>query len=227
MPPTIKSLPEPWQRRLYLPAYTVADAARYAKAPRQTVAYWHKGGRLGPALPGKKRAVPLSYMQLVEVAFVATFRDLGVPLQRIRKARDYLAQTFSSEYPFAEFRLQTEGYHVLLQMTEVEHDAEIERLIIADAAGQTAWKPMVGTRFAEFDYERGLAVIWHVAGRLSPIIIDPRISFGAPTVRGIPTWAIRGRRIAGETVEEITQDFRLDPEDVVQALAFEGIKEAA
>lgn len=228
MPATMPSVhAEPWRRRLYLPAYTITDAARYAHTHAQTIAYWfyREGAHTGPVLSGKERRQPLSYLQLVEVAFIATFRQLGVPLQRIRMAREYLAQTFKSEYPFAEMRLMTEGQHVLLPLHELEPDA-VNRLIVADSHGQMAWQPLVADRFAEFDYEYGLALVWHVAGRTSPVTIDPRISFGAPTVRGIPTWAIKGRWMAGETLEDIQRDFELTTEDVQRALEFEGISVA-
>lgn len=136
---------EPWRRRLYLPAYRINDAARYTRAPVQTVGYWHyRGGHLGPALLGRERRQPLSYLQLVEVAFVITFRALGVPLQRIRRAREYAAQTLQSEYPFVDFRWQTEGHHMLLDLKEVEHESAFDRLlIVGDAHGQLAWEPLV------------------------------------------------------------------------------------
>lgn len=220
--------PDPWFRRLYLPAYSIADAARYARAKPQTVSYWHNSyARVGPVLPGKARGAPLSYLQLVEVAFVATFRSLGVSIQRIHHARDYLAQTFQTEHPFAELRLKTEGKHVLLDLRDVERDAEIGRLIVADAAGQIAWRDVIADRFAEFIYEGDLAIRWHVRGPDSPVVIDPRVSFGAPTIRGVPTWVIKGRAQAGEPIEDIEEDFGLDRDEVIQALEFEGIQRAA
>ena len=86
MSPESRQPSEPWRPRLYLPAYAVKDAARYAGTSPRTVAYWHYGGAgLGPALPGKERRKPLSYLQLIEVAVVATFRDLGVSLQQCAK----------------------------------------------------------------------------------------------------------------------------------------------
>lgn len=223
-----RSKPAPWQRRLYLPAYSIVDAARYARTSPRTVSYWHyQGSPLGPALPGRERRVPLSSLQLVEVAFVATFRELGVSLQRLRRAREYLAQTFHAEYPFAQMRLKTEGQHILLDLQEIEPDTEVGRLIVADAEGQIAWKDLVAERFAEFSYENGLAVRWHVRGKESPVIIDPRVSFGAPTIRGVPTWAIRGRILAGEPAREIAEDFGLEEGDVLEALQFEGVEKAA
>lgn len=220
--------PEPWRRRLYLPAYTIADAAQYAGAKPQTVSSWYyRHSRRGPVLVGKERGTPLSYLQLVELAFVATFRELGVSLKRIRDARDYLAQNFRSEYPFAEHRLMTEGKHVLLNLRAAEPDAEMGRLIVADQSGQIAWQDVISDRFAEFVYEGDLAIRWHVRGPTSPVVIDPRVAFGAPTVEGIPTWAIKGRALAGESLEEIAEDFGLETGEVLKALKFEGLERAA
>ena len=216
---------EPWRSRLYLPAYRIADAARYAQTSPETVSYWHhQSAPLGPALPGKEPAKPLSYLQLVEVAFVAAFRNLGVSLQRIRRAREYAAQMFQAEFPFAQLEFRTEGTHLLLELQELEPDADLDQLIIADAHGQTGWKPMLNDLFSEFGYEDKLALTWHLRGRTKPMIIDPRISFGAPTVRGIPTWAIKGRYLAGEKIDEIKDDFNLTEDQVIQSLEFEGIQ---
>ncbi len=83
---------------------------------------------------------------------------------------------------------------------------------------------MMSNRLAEFDYINDLALVWHVAGRSSLVRIDPRIAFGAPTVRGVPTWTIKGRYDAGESSEDIQEDFGLDETEVRQSLAFERIQ---
>lgn len=214
---------EPWKRRLYLPAYNISEAARYSGTSVATIAYWHYEPSKHGALLPKARRKPLSYLQLVEVAFVSTFRALGVSLQRIRKAREYASITFNVEYPFAEQRWLTEGYHALLDLRDIEGETEYNKLIVADRAGQEAWQTMVGNRFAEFDYEQGLALVWHVAGRRSPIIIDPRIAFGTPTIDGIATWIVRGRVEAKESIPEIEEDFGLTEEQIEYALEFEGM----
>lgn len=223
---------EPIRRRLYLPAYRVNEAARYAGTTVQSVTYWHYGGgQLGPALPGSERRRPLSYMELIEVAFVAFFRSLGVPLQRIRRARDYVAQNLNAEYPFAEYRFKSEGAHLLMDFAEAESIKDFNQVIVADAGGQLAWESLMAEKFAEFDYELlgsdTLALKWHLAGRNSKVVIDPRVAFGAPNVNGVPTWALRGRYQAGESLEDIIEDFAIAQEDVLDALSFEGIKLAA
>jgi len=218
-----------WRRRLYLPAYTTVEAARFAQTKPNTVAYWYygTGKRTGPALGGKRRYAPLSYLQLVEVAFAASFRQRGVPLQRIRKARDYVAKVFRAEFPFAQYEFKTEGLHVLMDAASVEPD--FRDLIVADEAGQMAWERIVLERFEQFDYEEELAVRWHPRGRGVPILIDPRISFGAPVIEGtgIPTWVLKGRFEAGETPEEIESDFGVTARDLRYALEFERVGLAA
>ena len=93
----------------------------------------------------------------------------------------------------------------------------------ADQGGQLAWEIMIG-RLREFEYEKdGIVLKWHVAGRASPIIIDPRVAFGAPTVKGTPTWIIRGRWNAGESDSDIAEDFGIKKEEVREALKFEGV----
>ena len=173
MPNTSENtVPPAWRPRLYLPAYYVSDAARYAQTSAQTVSNWYHGASsLGPTLTGREKRQALSYLQLVEVAFVSTFRRLGVSLQRIRSARAYAAQVFKTEFPFADW-FKTEGTHLLLELQQIDSESAMPQVILADAAGQTGWEELVGDKFAEFDYEGdGIALKWHVRGRNSPIII--------------------------------------------------------
>ena len=75
----------------------------------------------------------------------------------------------------------------------------------------------------EFEYEFDLALIWHVAGKGSTVLIDPRVSFGAPIVGGVPTWVLRGRWDAGESIPDMKADFPGLTDDAINdALRFEG-----
>ena len=231
---------EPWRRRLYLPAYTVSDAARYSRVAPQTVSSWtHRRLSAGaPALPGRGAKKLLSYLELVEVAVVSVFRKLGVSLAAIARTREYMQTTFSSEYPFAAYTFKTDGARMLLRISQLDEVPEPEetiltldeepisletKVIVADAGGQLGWEEMMADRLAEFDYEYDLALVWHVAGRASPVKIDPRFSFGAPTVGGIPTWILKGRWDAGESLDDIVEDFGVDRNVIIRGLEFEKI----
>ena len=90
--------------------------------------------------------------------------------------------------------------------------------------GQFAWDDIIGARLKEFDYDRSdIAIRWRVAGTDSPIVIDPQIAFGTPTIGGTPTWIVRERWEAGESIEDISDDFRLEKPDVTRALNFESV----
>lgn len=214
---------ELWRRRLTLAAYPVKDAARYAHISTQTVRNWQRksdtaGGAIAPRDPGRA----LSYYQLQELAVVSAMRQRGVSLTKIRTARDYLGARFNLEFPFADRRVKTDGQDILLELREELGNAAVT-LLVANKGGQIVWAAIIGQRFDEFEYVGNLALKWKVAGVDSTVTIDPRVSFGAPAVRGVPTWTLRGRWLAGESIGEIAQDFMLDATEVVQALRFENV----
>ncbi len=146
--------------------------------------------------------------------------------------------TFSCEYPFTAYNFKTDGVRMLLRLSESDEVPELRetfftldeepitaetKVIVADAGGQLGWEGMMADRLAEFDYEYDLALVWHVAGRASPVKIDPRLSFGAPTVSGVPTWILKGRWDAGESLNDIVDDFGVDRDVVIRGLQFEKI----
>ncbi len=224
----------PWHRRLYLPCYRISDAARYVGISPQLLSSWHRPRASGdePPLPEREFRRPLSYLELIEAAVVAAIRRTTpkIGLGTIRQARAYMAQTFNSEYPFVEYQFKTDGYHLLMELAQAMPDLDTRDLIVTDAGGQLGWNDLMAHKLYEFDYdeEYELALRWHAAGRDSPVSIDPRVAFGAPTVNGIATWILRGRMRAGEEISEIKEEFpRLDHDEIAAGLRFEGIEIAA
>jgi|SRR6266404_6622947 uncharacterized protein (DUF433 family)/DNA-binding transcriptional MerR regulator len=210
---------EPWRKRLQIPAYQIGEAARYAQVSAQTVVAWHKIDQ--KVLSEKRNRERLSYLQLIELAVVAAFRKAKFSLNEIRAAREYVKHNLKSEHPFAEYEFKRYGKSLF---TEYEEAGGVRRLLKANQAGQLAWKEIIGPVLEGFEYEhKGVAIRWHLAGPLSPIIIDPRVSFGTPTVKGTPTWIIKGRFDAGENDKEIAEDFNLNVSAVREALKFEGV----
>ena len=60
------------------------------------------------------------------------------------------------------------------------------------------------------------------AGKPSPVVIDPRVSSAAATVRGVRTAILAERaETFGETPEELAEEFELSAGDVKAAIAFE------
>jgi len=209
-------------RRLILPAYHVNDAARYAGTTPATIVSWQREqGQAGPALGVRDSGVALSFLQLVELRFVAAMRDLGMKLKDIRAAREYLQSQFKTEFPFADIRLKSDGQSILVDLEETEGAEFRGKVLVANKWGQYAWKEIIGERFHEFQYGDRFARRWHVAGKSSPILIDPLIAYGSPQIRGVPTWVVKNRHDGGESSDEIAKDFMLTKRQVKAALNFE------
>ncbi len=171
----------------------------------------------------------MNYLQLIELAVVSVFRQLKVPLRNVAEARQYFAQVFGSEHPFAEYQFKTDGFHLLMDVADAVPSLTTDDLIVTDAHGQLAWNSMMDDRLLEFDYDNHyeIALRWFVAGRKSKVVIDPRVAFGAPMVQGISTWTLKGRWKAGETVADIKEDFNLEESEIRDALEFEGVSPEA
>ena len=210
---------EPWMDRLHLPGYRVSEAARYVGVHPNTVSAWHY--REDPVLPGRTKGKPLSYLELIEVAFVAFFRRLDIDMDVIRKARAYrnpvkyyaeshgkgifpkernhIVRNIEKKYPFVSLPFKTEAIRILKR--EQKRNPSVKD--IAQFINPDPWGSLDQGhdeeiyQFADFDYDHGIAVRWHPAGRHSQVMIDPKIAFGDPMVSGLPTWVIRGRYIAG------------------------------
>lgn len=214
---------EPWQERLYIPNYRIKDAARYASISPQTIANWHVRDQ-SQILSARQDRAALSYMQLIELAVVAAFRKAGVKLKDIKSAREYLQKQIESEHPFAVLKFKTDGKSLLTALKSIDPKHKRSTLIDVTRNGQLAWSEVLN-RLKEFEYDKNNGIVsqWHVGGLNSPVIIDPRFSFGAPTVKGTPTWAIRDRWLAGESLDDISDDFELAKKFVASALKFEGI----
>jgi hypothetical protein len=170
----------------------------------------------------RERGVPLSYLQLIEVAVVAAFRKSGLSLRTIRGVRDYVGREMQSRFPFAQHEFARSGNDLLVKY-DWEGAPEARKWLSAKLNGQLAWHDIIADSIQSFEYERELAIRWHVGGRGSPVIIDPRIAFGAPSVKGLPTGIFKQRWMAGEPLSDTAEDFNISVALVRNALQFEGI----
>lgn len=223
---------EPWKARLRIPNYRVSEVARYARVSSQTIYNWHSNAGENPLLTQKESGqAALSYLQMIEIAVVAAFRKMGVPLRNIHEAKEYAQKQLRTDFPFADLKFKTDGKKLLMNYNQIDKKHGDGKLLELNnkSQGQLAWSDILDSKLREFEYDKkeGIVLRWQVGGENSPIVIDPRISFGAPAVKGTPTWVLKGRWEAGETVEEISEDFGLNEELVIQGLDFEHINAKA
>jgi uncharacterized protein (DUF433 family) len=214
-------------------AYTLAEAARYLRLPAATLRSWLLGrqyptadgsGRFPPLIhPASKRPPLLSFSNLIEAHVLRALRtEHGVPVKALRGALTYAEKELSIDRLLLRPELCAEAGKMFLD--------RYGQLIELTASGQLAMKQLFEqhlkrVEWGESKFPVRLYPFLSAASpsEARPIVIDPRISFGRPVVqrKGISTLAIAERIDAGETVEDVANDYDLGPSEVEQAILYE------
>jgi uncharacterized protein (DUF433 family) len=221
------------------PAYGLTEASRYLSIPSATLRSWVAGRKYptesGPRffkpiiqLPEDVRA-GLSFVNLVEAHVLdAIRRHHQVPLGKIRQAIHYLQKHFSSTHPLAEQRFQTDGIDLFVE--------KFGQLINVTQSGQMALRELLKAYLHRVERDAsGTAVKLYPFTRkrdLSEpkvVVIDPRISYGRPVLvgTGIPTAIVAERYKAGESIDELAEDYGRSRNEIEEAIRCELWLEAA
>lgn len=103
--------------------FSAGEAANLTGVPYDRLDYWARSGFLKPGVVGAKGKGSrrlYSFRDLVALRAARELRDLGVPLQTLRKVLGFLRQIKGLEHPLAEARLVVSGRDVLLVQGESE-----------------------------------------------------------------------------------------------------------
>lgn len=222
-----------------LPNYSAGDAARYLNIPTATIRAWTVGYRY-PVTDGKKLFRPLielkqnkpprlTFINLIEVHVLRAIRqEHQIDLEKVRIALDYLNEQMDIPHPLARQEFQTDGIDLF-----IEHYGS---LINASNQGQTVLKDSLKTHLERIvPDDSGLAIQLYPFTRPqeedSPrvVVIDPRISFGRLTIAGtgIPTDIVAERFYAGDSPQEIADDYECELEQINEAIRCEARPVAA
>lgn len=220
-------------------AYSITEASRYLSIPTATLRSW-VAGRKYPTDSGIKFFSPLillpddardglSFVNLVEAHVLdAIRRHHQVPLSKIRDAIHYLQKHFSSKHPLAEQRFQTDGIDLFID--------KFGKLINVTQSGQIALRELLKAHLHRVEHNANGAAV-----RLYPftrkrdlsepkvIVIDPHISYGRPVLvgTGIPTAIVAERYKAGESIDELAEDYGRSRNEIEEAIRCELWLEAA
>ncbi len=163
----------------------------------------------------------LSFLELIELLFVKTFRAEGVSMQAIRKAADRAAEMFQTPYPFAVKRFDTDGKYIFATLQEEATDLElIEEL----GKGQLAFDRVVKPLFRRLDYQTDALRYWPMehTGR---VVLDPKRAFGKPidSETGVPTEVLYNAVNAegGQSLEKVAAWYEVPVEAVTAAVKYE------
>ena len=216
-----------------LPAYGITEAAHYMRIPLGTLRSWIFGQLYSTAdgfrrsksvikMPDRNKPL-LSFLNLAEIHVLdAIRREHEIPLQKVRKALDYLKKEFSSERPLIEHAFETDGLDIFI--------TEYGKLINISREGQIEMKEVIKAYLKRIEYdEKGFVA------RLFPftrkrqlnepkvVVIDPYISFGRPVLAGtgISTTIIAERYKAGESINDLKRDYNRHHNEIEEAIRCE------
>lgn len=216
-----------------IPAYSIGDAARYLRIPAATIRSWTVGRKypkasgegvfnpLIPILELKPRL--LSFTNMVEVHVLRAIRtDHNVDLAKVRDALDFLEANLNITHPLAHQEFQTDGVDLFVE--------RYGHLINASRSGQIAMKQSLKTHLSRIEPDdTGLAIKLfpftrsHEENNPRIVVIDPRIAFGRLVIEGtgVPTDMLAERYRAGDSIDELAEDYRCDRLTIEEAIRCE------
>lgn len=217
-----------------IPVYSVVEAAHYLQIPNTTLRSWISGRRyplqedrsgfFPPviALPNKRRSL-LSFTNLVEAHVLdAIRREHGVKLKKVRTAIRYMKERMAVDHPLAYKSMVTDGCDLFVE--------RYSKLINVSREGQLAMVEVLGAYLRRIDWDAsGFAIRLYPFTRKREleeprtIVIDPEVSFGKPVLvgTGIPTATVAERYKAGESVDDLTNDYDLKRAEIEEAIRAE------
>ena len=230
---------ERFTRRLY----TVAGAARLVGMSPSTLRTWSHGYgstllsntqlKQGPVITafdncfGDRRSIP--FVGLVEAAVIQAFRNTGLPLQRIRKALEILANEGELEHALASRQLFSDGASVLYDYATRSQDKQL-RLLTVVHTGQRVFHEVIGGYLERITFGDSWAteLILPVTERPLLRVISEVAGGDAVFVEGGATLsAVSSRAGAGEPLESIADDFGTPVDQIEEARAIWPTQAAA
>jgi len=209
----------PIDMRFDVPLYTVAETARLLDMNAETLRRWTKRDQLVHTLePSSPRAPSLPFIAVAEAQFYRQLRREGLSFQAITAGMTAVRRELGDQMLMRD-RLAHDGTNILMNLPD------------ADAEGWTVARNMQGGIPGVI--ERGLhPIIWAeddlpqrvrlTAYEGADIIVDPRFAFGQPIVarNGVRADDIFELFKAGDSMETVSAEFRVEPEVIEAILRF-------
>jgi uncharacterized protein (DUF433 family) len=220
-------------RQIGYGVYTISEAERLTRVPRQSIRRWTKGYtykykseiRFTPPIIAienslEKEMPVLNFADLIEIMFLNCFRNGGVGWKTIhiasQKAREMLQRT----RPFSTRLFKTDGRSILTGVGNDVHDKVLLDIVKDQYVFENIIAPYLhGLEYNHFaEPER-----WWPLGTDRCVVIDPQRSFGAPIVAGggIPTLILHKAVKAEQSINLVADWYDVRLQEVMDAFEFE------
>jgi uncharacterized protein (DUF433 family) len=172
--------------------YSLSDAERLTRIPRQRIRRWMEGYYyvcgsnrrfsrpiVRSDLSREVGELALTFADLMEIRFLDKFRHMGVSWRSIRIAAERVGEVINSTHPFSTKRFKSDGHTILAEIADREQDDQLLDLVRDqwEIPKIVARYLSVGVEFNDLDEPR----LWRPEKHLR-VVVDPMRSFGAPIV---------------------------------------------
>ena len=189
---------DPWRAAVY----EAAEVGRWTGLKPSHVRRWL---RMGAARQARTRA---SFLDLIDLLFIAPFLARGLRLRQLRAALDEAGHLLGADH-YASREFFTDGNGVFL-LSDGRWVAAEDILDIADSL--------------DFDDGTGSAERWYPCGTDGLVMIDPCVAEGQPAIdgRAVPTAEVHAAFVDhGRSVTAACAHLGLDAGEVEAAVLFE------
>lgn len=156
----------------------------------------------------------MSFLSLTEAFVINAFRKSGLPMSRIRPVVQMIRTQYGLEYALASQQFVTDGVEVL----RVSDDPQDQRLVVV-RSGQAVFNDVVNDYLKHIDFgPSGFAEAIRLPQYTdATVTVKPTLNGGRPTLShgGISVDAILGRLRAGESVEDVAEDYGYEVDTVL------------
>ncbi|WP_327430497.1 DUF433 domain-containing protein [Streptomyces sp. NBC_01236] len=234
--------------RFSVPLYTQAEAAGYLDMAPSTLRRWARGYHNKfldrPDVFGESLITYLGsphsphpsipFIGLAEGMFLSALRRANVPLQKIRPALELVRQQVGVQHALASRRLYVVGAQLLYEIGDDlgGDDKRETRKLIVLKDGQYVFREVIDRYLTRIEYDDSgneYARKIDLPGyEVADITVLPGVNFGQPffTKTGTPLYVVQRDLRAGESVQDVADDYGL-PVDQVDEVQERIEREAA
>jgi len=223
------------------PAYRASEASAILGIPKATILAWCFGQgyvrqdgtpkSFTPLVrPASVPSRALSFKNLCELHVLGVIRrHHGIRMPVVRKSLDYVEKHLHTKSPLVAEQFLTNGVDLFIEKaTELLNVSRNGQLALrgqfADALARIQRGPN-GSVVRLFPYSR---IGTSSGAQPQAIMVDPTIAFGRPVLvgAGVTTEVIKDRFLAGDSLSEMANDYRVSEDEIAEALRF-GQRQAA
>jgi uncharacterized protein (DUF433 family) len=178
-----------------------------------------------PLKPARRKPPTLSFSNLIEAHVLRALRtEHGVPLHAVRQALMFAERKLRIDQLLLREELRAAGGQLFLD--------RYGELVNLSASGQLAMRKVFEAHLKRVEWGPMQYPVRLYPFLLSeepsdarPIVIDPQIAFGRPVISDgfVSTASIVDRLDAGESIEELSADYRISVEAVEHAVLYEHV----